>query len=251
MKTKLGSIAGKYYANVIMVDTNGDLLATISHKRADWYLRKKLANEITPPSPYPRAIQLTFENEMREQKVKTDVTLTDDCCVICGNRETLSLHHVIPYVLRRHMPLEHKRYSRIWCVLLCEECHVKAEAFTQPLYKKDFPQRGSYYHDGDLTLQIIKAKGDIEKVGEEKMKILFARSSYKTVEEIPNNVETTRANRGRRLSESHQEAIKEWAIKFVADNGGVSGIKTLFSDIFMKMNPQYLPDGYLEIHKKT
>jgi hypothetical protein len=115
----------------------------------------------------------------------------------------------------------------------------------------DFPHKGTILRTADTTLQIVKGNGTLAKIPPDKLKVLLSRSTYKTVDEIPpyNNVDKNIFNE--KLSHNHRECIKKWAKKFIKDNGGVKGVKALFRNIFLTMNPKYLPEHYLDIENTT
>lgn len=244
--TSLRTLTRPHYSNIVMLNVDATPLATISAQRAAWYLKKDLASEVEPPLKYKRAIQLKFNNNIK-QGIAHDLTVCEDKCVICASEESLTLHHCIPYVIRRHFPLKHKQHSRIWCVLLCSTCHVTVEEVTQPLYKMDFPEKGKFKRNRNSTLQAIKSRGHLNKLSPEKLALLLSDSDYKTVDDIPPIQVNQRLDLARIISKSHQDSIKEWAINFIKDNGGVEGTKKFFREIFLKMSPKFLPKGYLEI----
>jgi 5-methylcytosine-specific restriction endonuclease McrA len=246
MPSKLQYIkSSTYYSNVLIISKEGKALSTVSDKRANWYLKNNLAHVVTPPEGYPKAIQLTFEPNPCKDPQIFELTVSKDECVLCGKKTHLTLHHVIPYVLRRHFPVEHKARQRQWCVLLCCKCHIKTEDFTQPLYNKDFPSR-RINKNTSFTLQVLKQNGNINKIPPANLKHLFENSAYSSIEEIP---APNRRRYNKQKSIEFQALIKEWAHNFIKDHGGIDGTKAYFRDVFLRLNPKYLPEGYLDIGK--
>lgn len=249
MGNKQSHLKNKYYSNVIILSRNGMPLSTVSTKKANWYLTRNLASEVTPPEPYPRAIQLNFAHKAEANPSPCDLLVSEDKCVMCGVTELLSLHHVVPHVIRRYFPPEHKDHAREWCVLLCTKCHQFVEEVTQPLYKKNFPQQKKNMDTTNAQLQVIKREGNIYKIPQEKLKEFFDKSDYKSIEEIPEAPVISRKEHHQILSCTHLKAIELWANNFIAGNGGIDGVKKYFSEIFMSLNPKYVPEGYLPVEK--
>lgn len=216
-------IVGNPYSNIIIVTNDDKLLATISQRKANWYIRKGLATEmVPPPEGYPRAIKLTFEANVHRTPKQFEINVNANKCVICGKEDSLTRHHVIPYVIRKHFPLSQKQYSRQWCVLLCVDCHHNVEELTQPLYKQSFPS-GKKFSNSNLTLQMIKFKGHLNKLSPDKLSVLLELSDYKTVEEIPLFRKKNRTQSQRERSRHHFLEIKRWAKQFIKDHGGLRG----------------------------
>jgi hypothetical protein len=252
-KAQRGFLKRSHYSNIIILSIDGKPLSTISTKKARWYLKKGLAKMLKKaPHPYSQAIQLKFQDKSDGNPEKVDLCICDNKCVVCGRKTLgkLSLHHVIPYVLRKHFPVKYKIHSREWCVLLCLDCHDNAERLTQPLYMQDFPQAPRMTLERtNGTLQLIKDKGNIHRLSPHKLKFLLKNSSYKNVDEIPSFTKCNQKDIHTKISNAHHKEIKRWAKNFVKKHGGIKGTKKYFSEIFLQMNPKYLPDGYIGISK--
>ena len=235
-----------FYSNAVIISQSGKLLSTISDHKADWYLKKGIATEVPPPEGYPRAIRLTFEPHPEEGPRTYSLNVSEDKCVLCGNIHSLTLHHVVPYVVRKHFPIKHKTKARQWCVLLCTDCHEEVEKATQPLYKQDFPL-GIKDMNTNFTLQVIKYKNNLDRIPPEKLKELLSRSDYKTIDKIPDYSPKNKKMYFSQRSRQHKSEISAWANKFIAEHGGIEGVKSFFREIFLCFNPKFLPTGYLEI----
>ena len=114
------------YDNIKMTDPNGELLATISLKKARWYVRKQLA-EWTEPNT---CIQLLFTPKAYsgggyEKSIKNNV------CVGCGSKEYHMRHYVVPYAYRTLLPKRYKTHLSHDVVILCPDCHLLCEHETQ------------------------------------------------------------------------------------------------------------------------
>ena len=239
----------KHYTNAIVLSMEGNSICTMDGKRVKWYLARNLAKEVSPPYGYPRAIQLNFKPKMERKPQAYDITIIENQCVICGLGENLTLHHVVPHVIRKLFPVHEKEHSRQWCILLCLDCHKKVELITQPLYKKDYPngvflakEKSSY------TLRYLKSINMLDRLEPDKYARMMAEIGYKTEADIPSPAtkEEKTALDGIQ-SKLHQKAITVWGHKFIEDHGGIPGTKTYFRELFLACKPIYIPEGYLDL----
>lgn len=126
-------IKGEYYSNILMMSRENKPLTTIGEKRAEWYLKKGLGEEVTEPAvltmfpSFSRIIRLKFKAKMEERTDPFYLQVQETKCVVCGSRDNLSLHHVVPSVIRQHFSEEDKNHAHSWCVLLCHEHHHHAD----------------------------------------------------------------------------------------------------------------------------
>lgn len=122
-------LAGPHYDNSIMLSCEGEPMTTISDDKVEWYLVRGLATRVSYPG-YAKAIRLTFKAKANSNDA-ADLIKMENRCVVCGTDQSLSLHHVLPYSVKRHYPLEEKQFTRRLCVLLCEEHHLAIEAINK------------------------------------------------------------------------------------------------------------------------
>ena len=241
-----------HYSNIIMLGNEGEQLTSVSERKADWFLRKGLAKEITPPEGFKRAIQLIFNHKKVQSPEWASMAIPNQCTV-CGCQEDLTLHHVIPYVFRREMPPEHKDHSREWCLLLCLKHHIEAETMLFEVYGKFLPQvcTSDSQKDASGTLIRLKAENRLPLLPPDRIEWLLQHSGYKTIGEVPqislSELKTFRDQRSRELSLQHRACISQWAQQFIISNGGIPGVKNLFRQTFLQLNPQFIPKGYLEL----
>lgn len=254
MTKRLGTIkdASQYYSNILVLSKDGQQLATISSKRAKWYLNKNLATEILPsPSPYPRTIQLNFAHKTPAASRKgIDTLVCDTHCVMCGKTTELTLHHVIPHVIKRYFPINEKEHTREWCVLLCEKCHVDIENKTQFRYRQDFPKTPLYMSEKDVDmykLQKLKHYGHTDTIPPDRLKALIANAGVTSLDEISPFYKITRRNKHKNTKILHRDAIKIWALNFIESKGGILGVKQFFKDMFLSFEPKFLPKEFLWI----
>lgn len=243
------TLSEPHYSNVILIGQDGKLLSTISSRKAKWYLKKKLAEEISAPAPYARAIKINFAHNQPHEVESWDLGVNDNQCVLCGCEESLTLHHIVPRVIRRYFPVEIKGHSREWCVLLCESCHTKVELKTQPIYKKNFPNYIRHGEDWKISLQVIKDKGNLEKIPTDKLNKMLADANYASIDEIPPLSAEVRRNLYAYRSNVHQKSIEEWANQFIQEHGGIEGTHQYFLNLFLSCKPKYLPGWFADLIK--
>jgi len=238
-----------YYSNALVLSQEGKPLCTLNGKRVNWYLKKNLATEVKPPTGYPRAIQLTFKAKMERIPQAYEIAIIENKCVICGVQENLTLHHVVPHVIRKLFPVSEKGRARQWCVLLCIDCHEEVETITQAVYKVDYPQGVRIDQEkSSYTLRYLKGNDMLNRLTPEKYARLMADAGYKSEADIPpppTNAEKKSLHGVQ--SKLHQQVITAWGHKFIEDHGGIEGTKAYFRELFLSCKPQYIPEGYLDL----
>ena len=222
-----------FYGNALILSQTGRPLCTLNRKRIEWYLKKGLAEEVTPPAGYPRAIQLNFKAKLDIRNPKPyELAIIKSVCVLCGTKDKLTVHHVVPQCIRKLFPLHEKARARQWCVLLCTKCHKNVEDVTQAVYKKNYP----------------KGMGILNKLEPDRYDRFMASAGYKTEADIPGPPTKEEERELPRLaSKIHRQMLSQWGHDFIADHGGISGTKEYFRNLFLDFHPKYLPTGYLDL----
>jgi hypothetical protein len=136
------------YDNILMKDPGGETLCTISHKKANWYINKNLATWDEAKT----TIRLTFKPNKKTKRATAngddDVnnknndnddstqydspnvynqSLKENCCVVCGAEKDYRRHYVVPYCYRARFPKRFKTHMPHDVVILCPNCHVRAQ----------------------------------------------------------------------------------------------------------------------------
>lgn len=139
-------VDGEYYSNILMVSEKLAPLTTVAEKRAKWYIDRDLAEYLPAevckekfPS-YSKVVKLKFKPKLEDGSDPFYHQIIETRCVVCGDREGLSLHHVVPSVIRKHLPDEHKNHSHGWCVLVCEKHHLAADRLAQELHQQELKE---------------------------------------------------------------------------------------------------------------
>lgn len=173
------------YENIEMYAPDGEtMLCTIGTKKANWYVRKKLAVWRDIPDCH-KSILLLFEPKNSKKRKETrgggneemgnDEKLREyncthklNICVSCGAKDAsesdgdesagLMRHYVVPYAYRKLFPTKFKTHLPHDVVLLCLDCHVEAEQAAkiqktdvyEKLYRRDPSTRLAVVVDQDL-----------------------------------------------------------------------------------------------------
>lgn len=237
------------YSNGLVIGQNGIPVCTLNGKRLDWYLKRGLAEEITPPKGYSRAIQLNFLPKFNREPQNYELAIIKNECCLCGTPEKLTVHHVVPKVIRKKFPLNQKGRARQWCLLLCLDCHKKVEETTQAVYKVNYPDGVVPMVDRDrILLRRLKGWGLLDRVQAHKYQRLMESAGYANAEEIPGPPTKQESDD---LLKLYRKAIDDWALNFIETHGGVEGVKKYFRELFLSFRPIYLPPGYLDIFSDT
>jgi hypothetical protein len=130
-KIPLLAMKKKMYDNIKMLDPEGTLLCTVSKKKANWYIKKKLA--FWTDDDKESTIQLLFEPSHRSNQSSSD-NMDDDkffnksikanICVVCGGEQYHMRHYVVPYSCRTLLPTKYKMHMAHDVVILCPDCHL-------------------------------------------------------------------------------------------------------------------------------
>ena len=237
------------YSNGLIIGQNGRPVCTLNGKRLDWYLKRGLAEEVTPPTGYPRAIKLNFLPKYNREPQPYELAIIKNECCLCGAKEKLTVHHVVPKVIRKLFPLPEKNRARQWCLLLCLTCHKKVEDVTQAVYKDSYPHGVIPVVERDrILLRRLKGMGILDRIDGEKYELLMASAGYINAEDIPGPPTQAEEDELHALySKLHRKAIDNWALKFIEDHDGTEGTKAYFRELFLSFEPQYLPEGYLDL----
>ena len=143
------------YDNISMMDPQGIMLATISGKKARWYVNKNLARWIQANS----SIQLTFPPKAHSGD-QYSKTAKDNICVRCGSDGMHMRHYVVPYAYRSLFPEQYKTHLSHDVVILCPDCHLHCERETQlrmKVLEKDCPVECRNPHHVDIHLHQVRS----------------------------------------------------------------------------------------------
>lgn len=143
------------YDNISMLDPQGIMLATISGKKARWYVKKNLARWLQADS----SIQLTFPPKAHSGD-EYSKTIKCNLCVRCGSDGMHMRHYVVPYAYRSLFPEQYKTHLSHDIVILCPDCHLHCEYETQlrmKVLEKDCPVECRNSHHVDVNLYQVRS----------------------------------------------------------------------------------------------
>ena len=178
------------YDNIEMRDPQGQLLCTISDKKAKWYIRKNLAkwkNQPTGGSSDQKAIILNFEPKSHKSKIEPDLYTTSqkqNICVSCGDANQIYMrHYIVPYSYRTLLPTKYKTHMPHDIVILCPDCNLTCKQYTQ---RKQREMEASLRHDPETANAVIPNK-ELHHVKSKALALL--KSGDKLPVEIRNQYE--------------------------------------------------------------
>ena len=150
-KAAMISMKTPMYDNIYMLDQQGEVLCTISNKKANWYIRKEIgkwstfkkkdkdinnvSNNCKEEGEEVKCIQLLFEHNRTNKKGSSEeVYLTSakqNICVACGSDGYHIRHYIVPYSYRSLLSKEYKSHMSHDIVILCPNCHVDCERYSK------------------------------------------------------------------------------------------------------------------------
>lgn len=222
----------KLYGNCKVLHPDGTLMFLCARKRANWYLNRNLGIII---SDNPFTIQLSFTPK---GKGNSDdpyyINGKENHCVVCGSKENLTKHHVVPHCFRKHFPENIKSRSSHDVVIVCVDCHQIYEKPALELKKQLASQHNIdlNHQKNDVNFNIKKAKNYVRSIishgknipNERKEKInkiitllLGKEMTYQEVLEITESIEEIKDFSEVVVSkcEDLKEFIKMWREHFV------------------------------------
>ena len=113
------------YGNCQILSQDGVLLSRANEKRVNWYLVRNLAIKL---SDNPLTIKLLFKHAgYSHRDLPFFLQKRQNICVVCGAKEELSRHHIVPYCYRHYFSEQFKEYCMHDVLPLCLNCHKKCE----------------------------------------------------------------------------------------------------------------------------
>lgn len=128
------------YGNWRVHHPNGHLMFYGDDSKANWYLKRNLAVVIGANS-----IQLTFIPKGLGSALDLyGATPKENKCVVCGDSEGLTRHHIVPYCYRKHFSDEYKSNNFHDVVPVCGLHHKEYEMEASKLKKEIGNNYGMY-----------------------------------------------------------------------------------------------------------
>jgi hypothetical protein len=136
----------KPYGNHKMYSIKDKFLAHVDTKRMNWYLDRDLAVMLNE-----KDFKLTFKSKGNKSRGKYYSLELKNICVICGNKEQLTKHHVVPSQYRKYLPLEYKSKSSFDVLCVCIDCHHSYEISADELKSQLLMKYGLSDHNKDVN----------------------------------------------------------------------------------------------------
>lgn len=236
----------KIYGNCRVLSPNGILMFRCDEKKANWYLKRNLGEIV---SNKPLVVKLNFKpSGLGNHNKEFGLSDMPNVCVVCGTKNHLTRHHVVPYCYRKNLPLEIKSHNHHDILPLCVDCHENYEKFADDLkielsIKYEAPLNGE--SDGDVdTIKLSKISSTILRndLNIPKKRVVELREIIKSffgIKRLTNSklLELTKIKQ-KPIQTSHGELVI----------GKVDNLQ-LFVELWRKhfidtMNPQFLPDNW-------
>lgn len=114
------------YGNCYICAPDGQRLCRTTRKRIQWYLDRGLAELREEDTIYLK------KEPSGRCKARFLLSYKENKCVVCGNPDKNSRHHIVPKCFRTFYP-HHLKSGVMDVVLLCIECHHKYEDYADEL----------------------------------------------------------------------------------------------------------------------
>ena len=224
------------YGNCKVLSPDGILMFRCDDKKANWYLKRNLAEIIESPT---LVIRLKFQPRGLGNHGKPfGLTEMENKCVNCGSTNELNRHHVVPYCYRKFFPLNFKSHNFHDVLAMCVSCHEKYERIADKLKKElsikyEAPINGEVSNNKDVIRYIkmsttLLKDGKIPKSKINKLKDIIKkglgilRLSKKKLEEISSTKSITVKRTHGEIVMSKvtdlQKFIEMWRTHFIENN---------------------------------
>jgi hypothetical protein len=160
----------------------GKHMFTCGEKKANWYLERNLAKQISK-----NKIALTFSPKGSgfEDNEEFGRSERETRCVVCGIEDNLQRHHIVPYCYRSYFPEEFKSKNHHDVVLINYERHGEYEQLAN-IYKDDIARIYNVKTTIELNTEYTHALREFSKKDAITLNILH--SLFKTYGKISKNV---------------------------------------------------------------
>ena len=120
------------YGNFTCLGPDGAPLFRCDRRKYEWYIKQNLAIKIDNET-----FLLIFKPGGNGHRDEPDLLKSrENICVVCGTKEGLSRHHVVPSRYRKLFPEQEKKHNFHDVLPLCEPCHRKYESLAYKFTKQ-------------------------------------------------------------------------------------------------------------------
>lgn len=236
--------------NFTAFDPSGKFLFNCDSKKARWYVKKNLA---TWTNEEQNHFQLNFEPKGSGNREFGKYFTEYICnqCVICGNSNNLTKHHVVPSCYRRHFPDVCKSNDHFDVLLICSPCHEKVERSYDDRkkilgkhYKGDIEHTYNSYKELN---SLIRTAQKHEEFLDDIRKQLMIDKAVKINPDI-DTFEKLLVTDLIDIGGSMDNEICEKVVKEAQDD--LKNFIISWRELFIEYGqPQFLPNGWLEEYK--
>ena len=235
------------YESYGMLHMDGTLMCYCNKKRASWYVDRGLASWVDNNRFKLNFVPAGHGKADKEFYVQS----IENKCVVCGVKENLNKHHVVPYVFRSRLPVKYKKSNHHDVLATCIDCHEAYENHATE-FKNELAKEVNTTINGSMTQEqkdnrkIMSARNFILKY--DNKELLMPNGEVIPVSNEKLNSLRELANKPLKDYISHPGAV--WADKIID-----KVMKEESLESFMRMwrkhfiehaNPQHLPN-YWEV----
>lgn len=226
------------------------LMFFCNQKKANWYLKRNLAKIINE-----KEIQLTFIPKGKGCAFDLyGKSSKENICVVCGEKEELTKHHIVPKCYRKHFPDEYKSRNSHDIVSICAKHHREYEVLSDKLKVVISKQYGEMMHQiipkdileesrvGGALVCLMKRK---EMLPKEKVEVLENKiKTYFEITDLPSNLNEL-FEKVKNLKENYLNKLPSKFKIIVSKIENLQEFVEMWREHFMvNMNPQYMPLGW-------
>jgi hypothetical protein len=234
------------YHNIVVLSKSNQFLSTINEKRREFYISRNLAEDVEgyQNGRFTRAIRLKFDHKPNPIITEFNRTFRDNICMVCGAKENLTRHHVVPSFVKIYFPVEAKEHSGHWLVLCCRKCHNSAETFSRDFTNKFQRMTREYCNLEDYIFWIKLgnySRKQTERLGKEQLEFILSKLRCQNLDDAFSLLPS-------KLAEYKEKsaAAKEKAARQLIGEYTIEGIKQMCRENFLKTNPKFMPDCFLK-----
>lgn len=215
-------------------------------KKANWYLKRKLGTVINNE---PLIVRLNFKPKgLGNHNKDWGLSEMPNKCVVCGNNQFLTKHHVVPSLYKKYFPLQIKSHNFHDVLSVCVSCHEEYESYADEL-KLELSSKYNAPINGEVKKnKLFRYSKMASTLLRDDIKI-----PNKRIIEMKNNIKSffgiKRLTKSRLLKISDNKkpiiVIRKHG-EIVVDNiNDIQSFVELWREHFIKnMNPKFLPKNW-------
>lgn len=246
------------YDNCAMYSPSGEFMAYVPLRRMNWYLKREIAKKLDE-----KAFQITFEPKGNGDANDRGHCIRENKCVVCGVEENLTLHHIVPYCYRKHLPLEYKNRNCFDVVCLCHKCHdeyeriaiEKKKELCKQLnvseHRQGTPEQAKAVKNLSLIGTLVRYREKIPK--ERILEILNTLSEGLNEKVTLDNLEHISGKHSEKLervAKFEDNDLARRVLKAYLKQSAVLDFIVLWREHFLEnAQPKHIDEGWLEFYK--